>query len=321
MLFCVNWEMFLLFLYLTRPIELNSCFDIFNLTQCIIDIIMMKNNSIDSGCGFEIVHIDGNTIKACNIFINAFSIFKCTNGSAIIEKNGVEYRFSSGSHFCLSETAHLRISQFSDDFTCVACKIDISFTTELYPYLDNKIWSVIDHSNPEVIKLKEFQMLDVIFGQLNIIFNVDNFQFKRQIALHTMINYILVMFNILKLHIDINETQGEPTSMLNNTMLDRFYLLCSQHHTKERNIEFYTQKLHISKRHLYNIVNSSIQCSPKQLLDNFIIGTIKKLLLTTSLSIQQIAEMLNFPDQSTLRQFFKRNMGQSPLEYRKSNKQ
>ncbi len=282
---------------------------------------MEKNNCIDSGCGFEIVHMDGNTIRECNIFINTFSIFKCTNGSAIIEKDGITYRFCSGTHFCLYETAHLRVVQFSDDFSCISCNIDISFTTELYPYLDNKIWSVIDYSNPEVIKLKEFQMLDIIFGQLNIIYNVDNFQFKRQIALHTMINYILVMYNILKLHIDINKTHGEVPTMLNNTMVDRFYLLCSQHHTKERNIEFYTQKLHISKRHLYNLVNSSVQCSPKQLLDNFIMGTIKKLLLTTSLSIQQISEMLNFPDQSTLRQFFKRKIGQSPLAYRKENKQ
>ena len=282
---------------------------------------MEKNSSIDSGCGFEIVHMDVHTIKECNIFINTFSIFKCTNGSAIIEKDGITYRFCSGTHFCLYETAHLRVVQFSDDFSCISCNIDISFTTELYPYLDNKIWSVIDYSNPEVIKLKEFQMLDIIFGQLNIIYNVDNFQFKRQIALHTMINYILVMYNILKLHIDINKTHGEVPTMLNNTMVDRFYLLCSQHHTKERNIEFYTQKLHISKRHLYNLVNSSVQCSPKQLLDNFIIGTIKKLLLTTSLSIQQISEMLNFPDQSTLRQFFKRKIGQSPLAYRKENKQ
>ena len=282
---------------------------------------MEKSNCIDSECGFEIVSIDANSIKKCNIFINTFSIFKCTNGHAIIEKNGVAYHFCCGTHLCLSETAHLRIVQFSEDFTCVACNIDISFTTELYPYLDNKIWNVLDHSNPEDVKLKEFQMLDIIFGQLNIIYNVDNFQFKRQIALHTMINYILVTYNILKLHIDINENQGEAPTILNNTMLDRFYLLCSQHHTKERNIEFYTQKLHISKRHLYNIVNSSIQCSPKQLLDNFIVGTIKKLLLTTSLSIQQISEMLNFPDQSTLRQFFKRNMGQSPLAYRRENKQ
>ena len=282
---------------------------------------MEKSNCIDSECGFEIVSIDANSIKKCNIFINTFSIFKCTNGHAIIEKNGVAYHFCCGTHLCLSETAHLRIVQFSEDFICVACNIDISFTTELYPYLDNKIWNVLDHSNPEDVKLKEFQMLDIIFGQLNIIYNVDNFQFKRQIALHTMINYILVTYNILKLHIDINENQGEAPTILNNTMLDRFYLLCSQHHTKERNIEFYTQKLHISKRHLYNIVNSSIQCSPKQLLDNFIVGTIKKLLLTTSLSIQQISEMLNFPDQSTLRQFFKRNMGQSPLAYRRENKQ
>ncbi|MBO7493654.1 MAG: AraC family transcriptional regulator [Bacteroidales bacterium] len=47
-------------------------------------------------------------------------------------------------------------------------------------------------------------------------------------------------------------------------------------------------------------------------------GNIKKLLLSTDWSIQQVADVMGFPDQASLGQFFKRNEGVSPLTFRKS---
>ena len=49
-----------------------------------------------------------------------------------------------------------------------------------------------------------------------------------------------------------------------------------------------------------------------------LIGNIKKMLLSTDWSIQQVADAMGFPDQASLGQFFKRNEGVSPLTFRKS---
>ena len=52
--------------------------------------------------------------------------------------------------------------------------------------------------------------------------------------------------------------------------------------------------------------------------NNPLIGNIKKMLLSTDWSIQQVADVMGFPDQASLGQFFKRNEGVSPLAFRKS---
>lgn len=282
---------------------------------------MNKEQHENLRCGFNIIHINKETLKNNSLFANSFSIFKCVCGSAAVKKDEREYRLCNGVHFIASETSLMIINECSDDFRCIECQIDINFVSEIYPYLDSKIWSVLEHSHPESCKVNEFDMLDVIFSQLCIIYEIDNFYYKKQISIHTLLNYIYVIYNLLLQNIDIDKVQQESISTLSNSVLDKFFILCNQYHTKERNMNFYAKELHITKRHLYNIAQSSMKQSPKQLLDTFVIGAIKKLLLSSSLSILQISDMLNFPDQSTLRQFFKRSAGVSPTEYRKINKQ
>ena len=282
---------------------------------------MSKEQDDNLRCGFSIIHINKESLKDNFLFANTFSIFKCVAGSAVVKKNESEYHFYNGLHFIVSETSQMIINECSDDFSCTECRIEMSFFTELYPYLDSNMWNILDCSHPDSCQLNQLDMLDVIFSQLCIIHEIDNFYYKMQMSRHTLLNYFYVIYNLLLQNSDINKIEQESISTLSNSVLDKFFILCNQYHTKERNMDFYAKELHITKRHLYNIAQSSMKQSPKQLLDTFVIGTIKKLLLSTSLSILQISDMLNFPDQSTLRQFFKRSAGVSPTKYRKINKQ
>ena len=54
----------------------------------------------------------------------------------------------------------------------------------------------------------------------------------------------------------------------------------------------------------------------KKLIDEFVLLEIKVLLQNTEFPIQEISNRLNFPDQSYLGRYFKRQMGISPSAYR-----
>ena len=56
--------------------------------------------------------------------------------------------------------------------------------------------------------------------------------------------------------------------------------------------------------------------SPKAIIDKRLITEIKVLLQSTESTIQEIADKLNFPDQSYLSRYFKKNCGVTPTDYR-----
>jgi len=56
--------------------------------------------------------------------------------------------------------------------------------------------------------------------------------------------------------------------------------------------------------------------SASELINNFVIQEAKSLLNYTRMSIAEIAEELNFADQSFFGKFFKRAVGVSPYQYR-----
>ena len=264
---------------------------------------------------FEIIEINPKGELSKDIYSGQIVIFHCTKGSSRVYFGAKEYQFTSGSHFVIFETQHFKFIECSDDFRCFACKLALEFFTEIYPYLDHRMWHVFKSMTPESVQVKEAMMLTTIFEQLVTIHHIESLHYRKQLSLHIIVSYLYLTYNTLLLHSD-SVSSEEPIALSSGAMIDRFILLCDKHHISERAVGFYADKMHLSVRHLYNITKEVIGQTPKQIIDSYVVGTIKKLLLSTSLSLGQIADMMNFPDQSTLRQYFVRNVGMSPSKYR-----
>lgn len=101
----------------------------------------------------------------------------------------------------------------------------------------------------------------------------------------------------------------------------QFLSILDEHYEKERNVAFYADQLAITPRYLRKITaeNANFK-SPKEMIDKRLIIEIETLLYKTDYSLQEIAEQLNFPDQSYLSRYFKSHKGCSPLHYRKAIK-
>lgn len=99
-------------------------------------------------------------------------------------------------------------------------------------------------------------------------------------------------------------------------LFHRFIELILENCTTHRDVEFYTNKLCISKRYLAAITHKTVGETPKFTIDKHIIQEIKTLLAFSDMLLQEIADYLHFPDQSYLGRYFKRHTGLSLLEYR-----
>jgi len=99
-------------------------------------------------------------------------------------------------------------------------------------------------------------------------------------------------------------------------LVKRFFHLVEENHQKNLSMSDYSGMIGITPNHLTQTVKlltgktSSQIVKAKQLLE------IKRLLVHTNLSVSEIANQLNFEDQSYFTKFFKRETGITPIQYR-----
>lgn len=97
---------------------------------------------------------------------------------------------------------------------------------------------------------------------------------------------------------------------------NRFLKLARDNFKKERFMEFYARELGITGKHLGRTIKAQTGFTASEWLDRMVILEAKVLLKSSSMSIQQIAEELNFPSQSFFGKYFKNIVGVSPKEFR-----
>ena len=97
---------------------------------------------------------------------------------------------------------------------------------------------------------------------------------------------------------------------------NRFLKLARDNFKKERFMEFYAKGLGITSKHLGRTIKAQTGFTASEWLDRMVILEAKVLLKSSSMTIQQIAEELNFPSQSFFGKYFKNIVGESPKEFR-----
>lgn len=118
---------------------------------------------------------------------------------------------------------------------------------------------------------------------------------------------------------------GKKYSKLSNVQMTRkeaivmeFTRLVQKEFRLEREVNYYASKLNISSRYLTEMVKEFLGISSKEAIDYYVIQEAILLMHNHELSIAQIANELNFSNQSFFGKFFKRYTSLSPKEYRKN---
>ena len=99
----------------------------------------------------------------------------------------------------------------------------------------------------------------------------------------------------------------------------QFTHLLGEHFREERSVGFYARQLCITPKYLTTLIKRISGQSVSVWIDNYVILEAKTLLKYSTMSIQEIAYYLNFPNQSFFGSYFKRNTGMSPSQYKAQN--
>jgi len=86
----------------------------------------------------------------------------------------------------------------------------------------------------------------------------------------------------------------------------------------ERNVAFYADHLFLTPKHVSKVILEVSGKTPTQWIDEYVVLEAKSLLKYSNLTIQEIADYLNFSTQSVFGKYFKHKTGLSPREYKES---
>lgn len=246
-------------------------------------------------------------------FSSEILIIKCISGKARISINTKEHDFATNTNFMLVDGTIFKIIKCSEDFKITILRFSQNFFNEIYPMLNGKAIEVMMCSAPDLYSKKEMEMSDLLFRQLCILYYKKEHTYRDKMVVNLTITYILEIYEQTYKYVqDKLPVIADRRSIL----VDKFFNLCHKEYTNHHNIEYYANKMNITSRYLYKICKETLHMTPKQCLDYMVSGNAKKMLLTTNLTNQQIANELNFPDQATFGQFFKRNVGMTPSDFR-----
>jgi AraC-like DNA-binding protein len=98
----------------------------------------------------------------------------------------------------------------------------------------------------------------------------------------------------------------------------RFANLLSNHFRQERTVRFYAETMNVTPKYLTETVKEISGKSAGEIIDDFVILESKLLLEKPGYTIAQVADLLNFSDQSFFGKYFKRLTGISPKAFKTS---
>ena len=103
-----------------------------------------------------------------------------------------------------------------------------------------------------------------------------------------------------------------------DTIFRKFMFSLAKNCKTHRKVEFYAAEQCLTPRYFSSVVRNVSGEHATCWIRRAVLIEAKKLLTNSTLTMQQIADELSFPNPSFFGQFFKRNMGMTPKAYRDS---
>ncbi len=106
-----------------------------------------------------------------------------------------------------------------------------------------------------------------------------------------------------------------------NTLTQRVISYMNNNIKNNISVQEITKNIGICKSTLYKNFKDNYNCTPKEYLNKMRITKSLKILVSTDYSIEKISETVGFSDASYYSKLFKKEIGVSPLKYRKQKKE
>lgn len=249
--------------------------------------------------------------------LNEFWLCRVLKGNAKVLFEQEERKVLANMIFVVQEGAQFKVVSSSRDMKMEVFVFDEPLMNVVYALLGAEadfgslemvFWS--DKTVDEPFN----RMLAADYDLLRVAVEQPNLVARNKMITALLVHLLLTLYNASDRP---ENTTQKDNSKRSRQLLNHFFELVSENILLgQRGISFYAEKLCVSERYLFKVCKKETGKTPKDFINEFLVGQIKNALLTTEMTHQQIADQFNFPDQSAFGQFFKRREGMSPSEFR-----
>lgn len=241
------------------------------------------------------------------------AIFFCRKGWALFTIDLKEYDITEGMQVVLLPGSVFHMNEKSKDFLVSYLEFSEDMFREASLRLDPPFFHFIKENPCYKLPAENRKVINRLMDASEAIYEDSDHCFRLQLIKNHLQCFLMDIYDKCQRCFTRQQIEGKNRQ---DELFKRFMALVHEHCIREREVNFYADRLYISTKYLTGICRNITGQSAKKMIDNFVILEIKVLLESTQLSIQEIADKLSFPDQSYLGRYFKRHEKISPVEYR-----
>ena len=243
----------------------------------------------------------------------------CTSGTAVIEVFSVSHQISANDIVTVLPLQLASIRNISDDFSMTFFKFDKTMFIDIMSGLGRITPDFFFYMRKNFryhLTDSETQRLLSYCRVLNYRSRSEDPAFRNETILHLLQIYFWDYYvSFLK---KANSEKVPLTSSNKENIAFKFAMLVAENYRSNREIAFYAAQLCISPAYLTKVIQEMNGQSPHELIADYVIIEIKKLLRDPHIDIKNVAQQTNFASQSSLSRFFRQQTGMSPSEYRRT---
>lgn len=259
----------------------------------------------------EIMNIPVNQIAK----LEGATIFFCHRGMARLEIDLQSYEIVANTQLVLLPGSIINCTYVSNDYTTSYIDFSRTLFEEITSRLDPSFFRFLKEHPCIVVPEERVKPIIGLTLAMEDLYNDHANCFRLQIFKNYVQNFLLDFYDKTQ-HLFL---QKKPEGLSRQEeIFKRFIHLVLKHCTRQREVSFYAAELFITPRYLSSVVQHVTGTTAKSIIDRHVILEIKALLQSTHLSIQEIANQLQFPDQSFFGRYFKKHTGISPMHYKRN---
>ncbi|MDR1455659.1 MAG: helix-turn-helix transcriptional regulator [Tannerella sp.] len=278
------------------------------------DVVLMEFDHLPSGLDANRISFPAPARHGGLIFIGVMK------GEMTFSIDYITHRVRENGILWILPTHIAQLVHITQDFKCWALLLSKSLLEEnghsssrsgtpLIPYMQLKKTPFC------MFEPEEFRTL---YGDLQVLLTrmkQKTHVFYREIVVDTLKIFFLDTGNFF---FSRKENIFSPVLTRREEIFANFLKLLSKHCTGEHEVSFYADKLCITPQYLSLVLKEESGRSASLWIQEGLMVEAKGLLKMPVISVQEVANRLHFPDQSTFGKFFKKHAGLSPVAFQKA---